>query len=275
MMRMIAYLLFGIGIAAAIVGGAKLPETQEKYLETRLPFDIKLAKAEKALDKFRKELKDAGKSADGDKKKKEKKGRKLSAAEKKAKLASLKVGVDDAKAAVKAVKGWPPKEYGERFSNATPVFCIGVGIAIAGVVLWRRDVRERRAADRAEAEAEASDSGTTDAAGTPAQYVKSVQPAVSDLERLRDASSSDFLNGVDGVLDDHVTPFVEMRHQLVEELGLSRAAPIMLHMARGERLLNRAWSAEADGFRAEAVDALSEACEVFQEALDTFDGKDE
>jgi len=274
---MIAYLLFGLGIAAAIVGGAKLPEKQEKYLETRQPFDTKLADAQEALSEFTKELKDAGKSIVDDKKKqkkKQKKGKNLTAAESE-KLASLNEGVDDARAAIKAIKGWPPKNYGERFSKATPVFCIGVGIAIAGVVLWRHDVRERRAADRAEAENAESDSGTADATGTPAQYIKSVQPAMSDLERLKDASSPDFLNGVDGVLEDHVTPFVEMRHQLVDDLGLSRAAPIMLHMARGERLLNRAWSAEADGFRAEAVDALSEACEVFQEALDTFDGKDE
>lgn len=273
MMRMIAFLLFGLGIAAAIVGGAKLPDKQVKYIEKRKPFDAKMAEAQEALREFTKELKDAGKSIVDDKKK-QKKGKRLTGGEKE-KLASLEEGVDDARAAIKAIKGWPPKKYSDRFSNATPVFCIGVGIAIAGVVLWRHDIRERRAADRAETENAASDSGTADATGTPAQYIKSVQPAMSDLELLKDASSPDFLNGVDGVLDDHVTPFVEMRHQLVEDLGLSRAAPIMLHMARGERLLNRAWSAEADGFRDEAVDALSEACEVFQEALDTFDGKDE
>lgn len=270
MMRMIAYLLFGLGIAAAIVGGAKLPEKHEKYLKERQPFDAKLADAQGALSEFTTELKDADESGAGDKQK----TKKLTAAEKK-ELASLEKGVADARAAIKAIKGWPPKKYGERFSNFTPVFCIGVGIAIAGIVLWRHDIRERRAADRAEAESAAAESGDAYVAGTPAQYIKSVQPAVSDLDRLKDAASSDFLAGVDGVLEGHVTPFVEMKYQLVEELGLGRAAPVILHMARGERLLNRAWSAEADGFRAEAIDALSEASEVFQEALDTFDGKEE
>lgn len=269
MMRLIAYLLFGLGIAAAIVGAAKLPAKQITYIEARPPFDEKLAEAEKALGEFTTKLTDAGKSVENKKGEKSK----LTAAEKK-KLSQLKTGVADARDAIKAIPGWPPKKYGQRFSNFIPVFCVGVGIAIVGIVLWRADIRERRVAERAEIDADAADTATP-RSGTPAEFIKSVQPAVNDLARLTHASSSDFLKGVDIVLDEHVTPFVEMRQRLIEDLGLGKAAPIMLHMARGERLLNRAWSAEADGYRAEALDAVSEACEVFQEALDTFDGKED
>lgn len=253
MMRLIAYALFGIGIIAAIVGGAKLPAKQVEYLKQINEFDVKIAAVDEDLE-----------SVD-----------QLSAAQVKS-LKETKVSLTKSR---DEIGGWPPEKKGERFSNAIPVFCVGVGIAIVGIILWRNDIRERRAATQAEqVEGELPDTADAQAtvADTAPGYIKSVQPAMETLMSVMNkASHEDLLDDVDKILSEHVTPFVERRERLVEEMGLSRAAPIMLYMASGERLLNRAWSAEADGYRHESVDAIDEAAEAFREALQEMEGRNE
>jgi hypothetical protein len=247
MMRLIAYALFGIGIIAAIVGGAKLPAKQVEYLQQIRPFDVKLAAVEAELKTV-----DQVKSLEETK-------------------ASLTKSRDE-------IGGWPPEKKGERFSNAVPVFCVGVGIAIVGIVLWRNDIRDRRVTTQAEqAEGELPDTeARTTAADTAPGYIISVQQAIETLmSMMNKASHQELLDEVDKVLSEHVTPFVELRERLIEEMGLSRAAPIMLYMASGERLLNRAWSAEADGYRHESVDAIDEAAGSFREALQEMEGRNE
>jgi hypothetical protein len=299
MMRLIAYALFGIGIIAAIVGGAKLPAKQVEYLQQIRPFDVKLAAVEaelktvdqvKSLEEtkasltksrdelggqveFLKEINEFDvkiAAVDADLKSIDQ----LSAAEVKS-LEETKASLTKSR---DEIGGWPPEKKGERFSNAVPVFCVGVGIAIVGIVLWRNDIRDRRVTTQAEqAEGELPDTeARTTAADTAPGYIISVQQAIETLmSMMNKASHQELLDEVDKVLSEHVTPFVELRERLIEEMGLSRAAPIMLYMASGERLLNRAWSAEADGYRHESVDAIDEAAGSFREALQEMEGRNE
>jgi hypothetical protein len=65
---------------------------------------------------------------------------------------------------------------------------------------------------------------------------------------------------------EHVPPFIEARPQLVSRLGLAGYAQLMDRFAAGERQLNRAWSAAADGYEEEAVACLDNAAVLFEEA---------
>jgi hypothetical protein len=257
MMRLIAYLLFGLGIAAAIVGGAKLPTRQVEYLQEQKVFQIEIASLTTKIGENDARIKNEKLKA-GDVQRKQ-----LDVASKEHKD-QIKV----LKAAIKNVSGWPPESTGARFSNSVPVFCVGVGIAIVGIVLWRNDIRDRRNLAKSEEENQRAADDSGEMRG-PAAYIYSLQPAMVHL-----VSSPDRRAAIDAILAEHVTPFVEQRDRLIDEMGLSRAAPVLLQMARGERLLNRAWSAEADGHRPESLDAASEAQEAFEDALAVFEEKE-
>ena len=53
---------------------------------------------------------------------------------------------------------------------------------------------------------------------------------------------------IDAELMGDIDSFVEARESLIPKLGMQRYADIMSPFANGERLLNRAWSASADGY---------------------------
>ncbi len=63
-----------------------------------------------------------------------------------------------------------------------------------------------------------------------------------------------------------IARFVEARDQLVQRLGLARFATVMDRFASAERMLNRAWSAAADGVLGESVECLGNAEARFGEA---------
>lgn len=73
---------------------------------------------------------------------------------------------------------------------------------------------------------------------------------------------------VDRLCEDCVDPLIEARAQLGAQLGLSRFADMMTSFARGERCLNRAWSALTDAHESEARQAMAGASAAFQEAAD-------
>lgn len=53
---------------------------------------------------------------------------------------------------------------------------------------------------------------------------------------------------IDEELMEDIDTFVEARESMIPRLGMQRYADIMSPFANGERLLNRAWSASADGY---------------------------
>lgn len=65
---------------------------------------------------------------------------------------------------------------------------------------------------------------------------------------------------------EHVPPFIAARPQLAARLGLAGYAQLMDRFAAGERQLNRAWSAAADGYEEEAVRCLDNASILLEEA---------
>ena len=53
---------------------------------------------------------------------------------------------------------------------------------------------------------------------------------------------------IDEELMEDINTFVEARESMIPRLGMQRYADVMSPFANAERLLNRAWSASADGY---------------------------
>lgn len=64
----------------------------------------------------------------------------------------------------------------------------------------------------------------------------------------------------------HLAAFVDARPRLIAKLGLAGYAELMDRFAAAERQLNRAWSAAADGYLAEATRCLSNVPGMLAEA---------
>jgi hypothetical protein len=75
---------------------------------------------------------------------------------------------------------------------------------------------------------------------------------VKNVSALNAARESTFVYDVHGRIDDELAPdlaaFAEAREAMIHGIGLQEYADVMDHFARGERALNRAWSASADGY---------------------------
>lgn len=80
------------------------------------------------------------------------------------------------------------------------------------------------------------------------------------------AQGSLIIEHAERIIADHVPSFIEARPMLVGRLGLAGYAQLMDHFAAGERKLNRAWSAAADGYIDEAIENLDLAAALFDEA---------
>lgn len=126
--------------------------------------------------------------------------------------------------------------------------------ALGGVVL----MRQRRARPRAGGALRAEDAPAVEALSEVLAWVRS---APRDEGDLRDLS---------GRLDHDVKPALRRVERalggLRDRLGITRYARFMDGFARGERALNRAWSAAADGYVDEAREQLDIADTAFSQA---------
>ncbi|MEM6673154.1 MAG: hypothetical protein AAF726_09930 [Planctomycetota bacterium] len=64
---------------------------------------------------------------------------------------------------------------------------------------------------------------------------------------------------IDDELMEDIETFVDARESMIPKLGMQRYADIMSPFANGERLLNRAWSASADGYVDEVRSCIASA----------------
>ncbi len=72
---------------------------------------------------------------------------------------------------------------------------------------------------------------------------------VSGLESTSDDEAQlEIHHRIDAELLDDINTFVEARESMIPRFGMQRYADIMSPFANGERLINRAWSASADGY---------------------------
>lgn len=138
------------------------------------------------------------------------------------------------------------------------IFAIGSLLAAAGVALWRF-----ADAGGAATAAETKDAGKAD----PVTLLRSLlQPAAKLENEIDILPANEVERRVDNLLEDFVLPFAEVRRQIIDRFGMSAGAEILVTMAVGERMLNRTWSAAADGHMPEARASYPESVRAFEEA---------
>lgn len=93
------------------------------------------------------------------------------------------------------------------------------------------------------------------------------------IEKVRDFETVESDEGqltihrrIDEELMEDIDTFVEARESMIPKLGMQRYADIMSPFANGERLLNRAWSASADGYVDEVRTCVTNARSELEKA---------
>lgn len=96
--------------------------------------------------------------------------------------------------------------------------------------------------------------------GTLDTLEKSLTTLLDKIYGFESASSDEEQLGmhtrIDAELMGDINTFVEARESMIPRLGMQTYANIMSPFAIGERLLNRAWSASADGYVDEVKDCI-------------------
>lgn len=160
----------------------------------------------------------------------------------------LLVAVTAAAKAPAKVGDWP---------DTWPIFVGGALVSIIGLLLWRR------AAAAATAQAVGDTSGLD-----PVGLLRDLQAPLQAFEsEIGELDCAQIVERVDAILAKFVLPFANVRHLLVARFGMEQGAEVLVTIAYGERLLNRVWSAAADGHAGEARACLPEAGAAFREAV--------
>lgn len=83
-----------------------------------------------------------------------------------------------------------------------------------------------------------------------------------------DSATALVLERVGAAQRDLVPVFLNQRPAVAAALGQARTAQVMERFAMGERSMNRAWSAAADGFTDELDETLRAAAELFEQSAE-------
>lgn len=153
-----------------------------------------------------------------------------------------------------------PAEPGD-YPDTWPVFAGGFILAVVGLVLWWQDVFEKRAAN---AELMKQQSGASHE--SPIARLEEINKRLGETESNVDGMDAiSITEQVEELVEHHVQLFAEERQQIIDLLGMRAGAEVLVTAAFAERMLNRAWSAAADGHVVEARSALRDSAAAFRE----------
>jgi hypothetical protein len=116
-------------------------------------------------------------------------------------------------------------------------------------------------------------SGETEKVSADIETIRtSLKSLVDKVEMLNEADRSgeklfEVCKRIDAECMDPINDFVEAREALIPRYGLSAYAEVMDSFALGERALNRAWCASADGYIDEVNKCLERAQNHLGKAL--------
>ena len=159
----------------------------------------------------------------------------------------LIVGISGAAKAPEELGAWP---------DTWPVFVAGSLVCAVGLVLWRMAIAASKAL-------EVDVASDKDPVALLAGLMAPLQSLGEDLETLDERQLGD---RVDALLETYILPFAEVRRRIIDRFGMEAGAEILVVVAYGERLLNRVWSASADGHIVEARACFPEAHAALVEA---------
>jgi hypothetical protein len=151
----------------------------------------------------------------------------------------------------------------DQFPDTWPVFLVGFVATVTGLVIWWKDVFASRAVLK---------NDDSDGAN-PLSLLESLLPQLRQLaEEIDELEGTDIAERVEHLLEHTVLPFAESRQRLFDRLGMRVGAEILITAAFGERMLNRTWSAAADGYLEEARNSFRDGAAAFEEAARMVDG---
>jgi hypothetical protein len=95
--------------------------------------------------------------------------------------------------------------------------------------------------------------------------IQQLRTKVADLKKTQDRlKPSEIVKFIDDTLADELREFVDARQAIVTHAGLHSFADVMTQFSAGERAINRAWSAAADGYVDEVAICLDRADTFFE-----------
>lgn len=153
----------------------------------------------------------------------------------------------------------------ERWSFAW-LFAISVIVLIGGGLIVRFVSKKEIAAAGSLAESHP--------AGSPTDILDTIEEQIAALRRDLDdifdqeAKLTTIVDRVSDILGEHVAAFFELRSSLIGTYGLGGFAGIMDRFSALERMLNRTWSAAADGHLGESTRCLAEASTIVPDVRD-------
>ena len=139
------------------------------------------------------------------------------------------------------------------------MYAAGAAIGIVGVVLLRMDKASKQSAS---AESESDFQTVRDSLQTVAERIAALN------DKLEGMTCEDVLEYIDQECVPPCAEFVDGRELLISRFGSQVFAAVMTEFASGERYMNRAWSASADGYVDEVEKSLGYANTFFTAAVE-------
>lgn len=147
---------------------------------------------------------------------------------------------------------------GQTWPDTLPLFLGGALVTIIGLVLWRKS--------DAALKASGSVGGPDDK--DPVDLLQALQVPLEALRgELESLDTSQITARVDTLLDEFILPMGEGRQRFIDRYGMDKGAEILVTLAYAERMINRVWSAAADGHHPEATASYIESADAFNEAV--------
>ena len=147
---------------------------------------------------------------------------------------------------------------GEKWPDTVPLFIVGILVAVIGLVIWRLAV--------AKANQELAEKGSSDRKDALSLLAGLIEPTRKLTKEAPSLRAEEINHRANDLLEEYVLPFAEERQTLIQRFGMEAGADVLVTMAFGERMLNRIWSASADGHVQEARACCGEALAAFEEA---------
>lgn len=153
-----------------------------------------------------------------------------------------------------------PVEESVKWPDTKFLFIIGVGVCVAALIAWRLAVSSGKI-------------------NTPEKRTASSKDLFQKLHECRDCArqignkinefdSNSLCEVIDELLINHMNPFVESRHVLIDHFGMLKGSDILLKTAFAERQFNRVWSASSDHCLAEAKVSFEMALSAMDDIVD-------
>ena len=136
-------------------------------------------------------------------------------------------------------------------------YCVSLGACGLGVVLMTLG----RFGEGGKSEA--SEANLKDITAALADLIVDVENLEPRLEKM---APSEITAYIDDVMTEKLIAFADGRDSITSEHGLAVFAEVMTQFAAGERAINRAWSAAADGYLDEVVACISRGRQCLIEA---------